>query len=231
MSDISFMILIALVAIGIGFALGSLVTGSRSDRVQSEKAKPSSLPNLVQVAGIMTDRGGKAVFLQVEGRVIRSVSELSREQRTRLSPYFEVLASWFGQTINKIAPVTAPTTSVEGVTEQGLLQVAPAAYGQSELQRPSLNPINVLARAIRADVNVPQEVTKSIAAQIDEILQEKIKGTALEQRAVRLLELPGKGMVVLVGLDQYEGVDEVPDEEIRSVIKAAVAEWERRVSQ
>lgn len=231
MSDISLLILIALVAIGIGFALGSLVTGSRGERVPAEKSKPSPVSNLVQIAGVMTDRGGKAVFLQVEGKVIRSVNDLSREQRTRLLPYFEVLASWFGLPVSRVAPVVSQPASVEGVAGQGALQVAPAGYNESQLQRPSMNPINVLARAIQSDVNFPPTTDKSIAAQIDEVLQENIKGSPMEQRAVRLVELPNKGMVVMVGLDQYAGVDEVPDDEIRGVIKTAVAEWERRVSQ
>jgi len=231
MGDISYLILIALVAIGIGFALGSLVTGSRGDRVQDEKSKTSPVSNLVQVAGVMTDRGGKAVFLQVEGKVIRSINDLSKEQRTRLLPYFEVLASWFSPPASKAAQTVAPLPSFEGVSEQATLRPATAAYGQPPVQRPSLNPINVLTRAIQADINVPQASTKSIAAQIDEILQEKIEGTEMAQRGVRLLELPNKGMVVMIGLDQYGGVDEVPDDEIRSMIKSAVAEWENRVSQ
>jgi hypothetical protein len=231
MGDISFLILIALVAIGIGFALGSLVTGSRGDRVQDEKSKSSSVSNLVQVAGVMTDRGGKAVFLQVEGKIIRSINDLSREQRTRLLPYFEVLAVWFTPPASKTPQAVAPLLSLEGVGEPAALQPATAAYDQAQPLQPSLNPINVLARAIQADVKVPKAPAKSIAAQIDEILQEKIEGTEMAQRGVRLLELPNKGMVVMVGLDQYGGVDEVPDDEIRNMIKSAVLEWENRVSQ
>ena len=231
MGDISFLILIALVAIGIGFALGSLVTGSRGDRAPAEKSKTSPVSNLVQVAGVMTDRGGKAVFLQVEGKIIRSINDLSREQRTRLIPYFEVLTSWFSPPASKAAQVAAPLPSFEGGPEFNNLQPAPAAYDPSQLPRPSLNPVNILARAIQSDVNAPQIPTKSIAAQIDEILQEKIEGTQLAQRGVRLVEFPNKGVVVMVGLDQYEGVDAVPDEEIRRMIKSAVAEWEKRVSQ
>jgi hypothetical protein len=231
MGDISFLILIALVAIGIGFALGSLVTGSRGDRVPAVKSKSSPVSNLVQVAGVMTDRGGKAVFLQVEGKIVRSINDLSREQRTRLLPYFEVLASWFSPPASKAAPAVSPLPSYDEVTDPGVLQPAAAGYGQAQAQRPSLNPIDVFARAIQSDVNVPQPASKSIAAQIDEILQEKIEGTEMAKRGVRLVELPNKGVVVMVGLDQYQGVDEVPDEEIRFVIKSAVAEWERRVSQ
>jgi hypothetical protein len=37
-------------------------------------------------------------------------------------------------------------------------------------------------------------------------------------------------MVVMVGLNQYDGVEAVPDEEIRNLIRSAVAEWEERAS-
>jgi hypothetical protein len=91
--------------------------------------------------------------------------------------------------------------------------------------------MSVLARALQADVRNPQPAEKSIAVQIDEILQENLENSPLASRAIRLLELPNKGMVVMVGLDQYAGVDAVPDEEIKTVIRTAVAEWERRVSE
>jgi hypothetical protein len=44
------------------------------------------------------------------------------------------------------------------------------------------------------------------------------------------MELPGRGMMVMVGLDQYEGVEKVPDPEIRSLIREAVEEWEKRLA-
>jgi hypothetical protein len=91
--------------------------------------------------------------------------------------------------------------------------------------------VNLLARALQSEVRSPQPPPMSIAAQIDEILQEKLETSPLNSKAIRLLELPGKGMVVMVGLDQYEGVDAVPDEEIQNLIRSAVAEWERRVSE
>lgn len=52
--------------------------------------------------------------------------------------------------------------------------------------------------------------------------------TPLEKRGIHLSELPGSGVVVQVGLDQYPGIEAVPDEEVRSVLRAAVAEWERQ---
>ncbi len=97
------------------------------------------------------------------------------------------------------------------------------------VEQPRLNPLGVLARAVQPDVRPAQPPSKSIAAQIDEILQEKLKDSPLASRAIRLLELPNKGMVVMVGLDQYDGVEAVPDDDIRNLIRSAVVEWEKRV--
>jgi len=62
--------------------------------------------------------------------------------------------------------------------------------------------------------------------QVDEILQKKLQERGLQQRGVRLMELPNKGMVVLIGLEQYATVEEVPDAEIQALIRASVSEWE-----
>ena len=222
MSDISFLVLIALVAIGIGFALGSLVTGSRGERKPAEKPKTQTVPSLVQVAGVMTDRGGKVAYLLVDGKVVRAGRDLTKEQRVRLTPYFEVVNSWFGESPSM--PLAEPATGLPPAEIQG-----GATDGEPvEVQRPSIKPINILARAMVPDI--PPEPPKSIVAQIDDILQEKLEGTPLSKRGIRLRELPNQHMAVMVGLDQYEGVDEVPDEEIRNLIRSAVSEWEKRVS-
>jgi len=125
-------------------------------------------------------------------------------------------------------PPAAPPTPLNQETEP-LAVVATPVQGP-ELKRPSLNPINVLARAIQSEVPNPHQPDRSIAVQVDEILQEMLKSSPLANRAIRLMELPQKGMVVMIGLDQFDGVESVPDEEIRQILRAAVAEWERRVS-
>jgi hypothetical protein len=107
--------------------------------------------------------------------------------------------------------------------------VAPEAQ-PATINRPSLNPINVISRALKSDVRAPDSPVKSIAAQVDEILQEMLKSSPLWARGIKLMELPAKGMVVMVGLDQYDGVDAVPDDEIRTLIRSAVGEWERRAT-
>ena len=96
---------------------------------------------------------------------------------------------------------------------------------------PSLNTVDVIARALQPDLRALEPPPLSITAQIDEILQEKLKDSPYSSALIRLVELPSKGVVVKVGMDQYEGVDAVPDEAIRQLIRSAVAEWERRVAE
>lgn len=76
--------------------------------------------------------------------------------------------------------------------------------------------------------NPAPNAPKSIVEQIDAILQERIAGTPLESRGIRLLEAPDGSVIVLVGLNRYQGVAEVPDEDIRAAIRAATEEWERK---
>jgi hypothetical protein len=93
--------------------------------------------------------------------------------------------------------------------------------------RMSMNPVNVLSNAFKADVPKSQLPTDSIVAQIDAIFQEKLRGSGLQDAGVRLMEVPGKGMVVMVGLEKYEQVGDVPDKQIQALIQAAVGEWEQ----
>lgn len=93
---------------------------------------------------------------------------------------------------------------------------------------PSFNPMDIFSRAIQADVKAPAPKPLSIAAQVDEILQEMLVASPLSERSIRLVETPEGGLMVTVGLDRYDGIDGVPDDEIRSLIRKAVAEWERR---
>ena len=69
---------------------------------------------------------------------------------------------------------------------------------------------------------------QSIVAQIDSILQAQIAGTPLLEKGIRLQESPEGGVIVWVGINKYEGVNEVPDEQIQAAIRSAIATWESK---
>jgi hypothetical protein len=96
------------------------------------------------------------------------------------------------------------------------------------LQLPSMN-VFKQARVLRERAKQPPPPPpKSIAEQIDEILQEKIAGTPHRQRGLHVSAGPqGHALFQLDGR-AYEGVDDLPDVEARSLVRTAIAEWEKR---
>lgn len=66
----------------------------------------------------------------------------------------------------------------------------------------------------------------SIVEQVDEILQELLSESTLKDQNIRLSEIYNKGVVVWVGMQYFEGIDAVPNEEVKQLIKTAVKKWE-----
>ncbi|HZW02672.1 MAG TPA: hypothetical protein VFF68_01995, partial [Anaerolineaceae bacterium] len=75
---------------------------------------------------------------------------------------------------------------------------------------------------------VRRPVAASMVAQIDEILQDMLTASTLPNRDIHLTERPGSGVLVWIGAQRYEGVDAVPEGEVKAILRAAVQEWERR---
>jgi hypothetical protein len=92
-----------------------------------------------------------------------------------------------------------------------------------------LNLFPVLMLYLLGRMRDPQADSQpSMAAQVNSILQLRLLNTPLADRGIRLQPLPKGGVLVGVGANQYVSVDEVPEEEIRLVIRSAIAEWESR---
>jgi hypothetical protein len=69
--------------------------------------------------------------------------------------------------------------------------------------------------------------SKSLVDEVNEILEVKLAESGLTHRGVRLSEGSGGSVRVYIGIQSYT-MDEIPDAEIREVIRQAVAEWEDR---
>lgn len=123
------------------------------------------------------------------------------------------------------APSPAGLSSV-GEKSQPAAALIQEIEPMEEVKPPGM--IDILARAIGGDPKKARPPTLSVAAQVDEILQERLANSRLRDRNIRLVELPDRGMVVMVGEAEYDGVSEVPDEAVREILKDCVSEWEKR---
>jgi hypothetical protein len=74
-----------------------------------------------------------------------------------------------------------------------------------------------------------EEVKKSasMVQQINDILQRKLAEVSGPSRGVRLLEGAGGALRVFIGLQSYS-FEDVPEEDVKRMIRDAVAEWEAK---
>jgi hypothetical protein len=140
---------------------------------------------------------------------------LSPEKKKRLIELITVFRPWLdaaqpGQPAPKPAAAVPPQPPAAPIQEPVSRPIQPA----------SLSPIK------------PEPEKKlgslSIVQQIDSVLQARIMDTPLAKQGLRLQESLQGGVEVYVGLQKYLTVDEVPDEVIKSTIRAAIAEWEAK---
>jgi FtsZ-interacting cell division protein ZipA len=229
--DLNTTLILALICIVIGLMLGMLIASFRTGREgqtsqPAPEARSQSATDRLPGSEVQLhwDQDGRLV-VTIDDQAIPASQALSPEQQRQLIKAVVDLQAWLAS--------GPPGTPAEDKMPVSALpaQQQPAVKEQDEAGRPSLNPFKIFERAITTTEGATQSsLPKSIASQVDEILQEKLAGTPLENRAIRLLELPGQGMVVMIGLTKYDELDKVPDLEIRRLIQQSVAEWERRMT-
>lgn len=224
-SEVIFVILIGLIGIGVGIALGMLFSGARSDKPERDD-QPKSRTNMIEVATVWQDRKSGRLYPEVNGKIVRYPAEMSASQRDRLVSQLGSLLEWLRPTT--IEKGSQPASEAVSTDQERAVADHTASMPAQAPAKPRISPIDLMARAVQPDTRPLEKPPQSIAAQIDEILQEKLSGSPLDNRGIRLMELPVKGMVIMVGLEQYPDIDAVPDEEIRQMIRESVAEWEQR---
>jgi hypothetical protein len=234
--------------IGIIWYLQSVANGSFR---KGKKAEQSD-PNLAEVARLMRDKTNQDLVVTMNGNVFHQATELNPGQSRRLHFASNVLVKWLAE-----APPPPPAegaTSEAGLqasqvessplklpadeewipAESAPLEVKPVASSAFTSEPASVvKPISTQLTDVVGGILKPAPTSsqtpafKSIAMQIDEILQEMIANTPFEQRGITVNDTPDHGVMVTLDGKQYPGVKDVPDEEVRNLIRSAVVEWEK----
>ena len=175
-------------------------------------APPAAAPGLLDVAHLWRHEDSKQLVAQIDNQYIDHGEELTSDQHALLSLALLDLGDWVG--------LESRMQVVEELQEEEDKE-------EEKEAAPFFSPIDMLKKAVTSDVYLPLE-DMSLAEQIDPILQNLLDESPLRDRGISLMEMEGRGMVVNVGLDLYDNVGDVPDEEIRALIHKAVAVWEKR---
>lgn len=205
---------------------------------------------------IWREKTAGTLVVEIDGKAMIAPDPLTDAQRERLEQTVRDLRAWLGMGLPVTraaqpgeAPLPAAVQS-EAPKDQSAeidlsrafssTQAAPSPKPVSpapQPARPAAKPglvsyPSASQRGAAAQTPAPKgkeeaaPAAKSIVLQIEDILQDMIAGTELAERGIHLMEDPVRGVIVQVGLDNYEGIDAVPDPQIKGVIQSAVQEWE-----
>lgn len=172
--------------------------------------------------------------LDLDGQRVET-SPLSEPHRKRLLALVNLMRPWIEGKAATLSAPAAPTStsSPRPSLRDALKRVSappPPEPRPVSIPPPSAPPPLPAVPSSPASKDEKPAAPLSIVAQIDEILQARLAFTPLANRAIRLQESPDGGVIVWVGLQKFASVDEVADPEIQAVIRAAIAEWEKKHS-
>ena len=155
-------------------------------------------------------------------------------ERTSVDSILEPVTNLEEPTPSLVTPVVeevAPTPPVEVVPPPAPLLVNPEV--QPAISTVASRPVEPVIEPITRTATIPQpqaparsRAPLSIIEQINAIFDKMNEGTPLAERSIHLEQDPTLGVTVRVGNEKYDGIDSVPDEEIRAALKAAVKKWE-----
>ncbi|HEX6034242.1 MAG TPA: hypothetical protein VFY83_07390 [Anaerolineales bacterium] len=191
---------------------------------------PAPKPETIAVEdpGLMRIKKENGSFvLDLDGQRVNPIS-LSSEQRKRLIDVLNIMRPWLEGRAAPASQLPAQPDAPPATVEERLnafgspSPIPPSAPPQQPAQPPAAR-AGTIAKEDR-----PVAPANSIVGQIDSILQTRLAGTHLEGRGIFLAQSPEGGVAVFVGLTRYHGIDDVPDPEIKSAIRAAISEWENK---
>lgn len=242
MSPLLSQILIAFLTAFLGFVAGAFVMYLWSER-EKERPENSDIPEGINIdvhqplVRLWREEKTGALLTEYAGKIYRKGEKPDKNPAKTLRQVGMEWAGWLAG----LNPPSAVETKPAATPTPLPVPVPTPTPGQSKLVEaeaklpPVLKPtpsVTVLPGAITPTVvqnDVP--VVKSMVQAIDEILQEKLESSPLKSKGIKLVEQPPVGVVVWVGLNHFNGVEDVPDEDVKALIRSAVSVWEERNSR
>jgi len=202
---------LAIIGVGLAMLFVGYFVGISEGRPKAKRIETPSVPRENNLLKLSLDPNNQ-LRLEVDGQRAEA-AELTPEQRKRLIELMVTMRPW----IDASAPKPPPSTPITAPVSQPVSRpIAPV---------PAVKPVPGPKKDSKKEE--PAAPT-SMVGQIDAILQAHLADSLLANRGVRLIESPEGGVVVMVGLSKYSGVGEVPDPQVQGMIRAAIAEWEKK---
>lgn len=251
-------ILIPLGTLILGWVIGFFDSNNRSAKkikeaqVRAELAQEDARKRLEQAeqqntlnAQVLQDDPALLCIKMKNGRTILEIDgapvggALSTDKRKRLIDLLMILRPYLeGEQPQQ--PAQKPAVSSPVVTPAQTPPISSFQKGppvQRQISHPTPPPATVkpVEPTLGAILSPAKKTTEekpfaslSIVGQIDSILQSRMMNTPLAGQGIRLKESPQGAVEVYVGLEKFHSVDDVSNQTIKAVIRAAIAEWEEK---
>jgi len=208
--------------------------GYKKRKTEEEKEKKENPRVPVQPVTVKVDDPGLMRVKNENGQLTLDLdgtrvdtTMFSADQRKRLIEMITLMRPWLE---GKPAPALNPTSLPKSAPIQAtptMLAPQPPLQPMAQVVSPPAAVVTSKS-AVIAKEDRPSTPATSIVGQIDSVLQERLAGTALNERGIFLTQSPDGGVMVYVGMTKYMAIDDVPDAEIIAAIRAAITEWENR---
>ena len=224
MQPITIYLILAFVFVTIGFIAGALVALVVAERERKQlRSSGDQIPDEIDRAKhtalmrLWTTADGK-LLTELHGRVLSDNEQASPDELQEIKEISARWSSWQGTakavTPSAVVPASKPVPAP-----------VPARVPPPPVQNP--NPVKGMSTPPVPAVVQPLVREKSMVEEIDEILQDLIDHSD-QQHSVKISHDFRDGIVVWVDGARHLGVENVPEPGIQKLIRAAVAEWERR---
>ncbi len=202
-----------------------IVVKNAENKIAEAQAKLAAIPETpvrVDDPGLMRIKNENGLLtLDLDGTRVNT-SALTTDQRKRLIEMLNTMRPWLE---GKPAPAPAqmpPPPAKPVVASASIASPPPQPVALAPTPAPK-----AAAPSKKKDEELEAAPT-SIVGQINLILQARIINTPLASKGVSLMESVTGGVNVYIGIQRYEAIDDIPDEEVKSAIRAAIAEWEKK---
>jgi hypothetical protein len=217
----------------VGAAIGALIERTlkrRSTPPPPPAGLPSNINTLAEAEDVEVLRAWRTrsnkIWLEMDSKRLNDKAALQPGQYQRLLNLVIDLRPWL-ETARPAAPAPVATqppmraaATVAATTPPSMLTAATAPAAPPPVQAGKKD-------GKRDEEKPPAVVLDSIIQQIDKVLQAKLATSAFNDRGIQLVEGPGGIVIVKDGINRYEGIDGLPDPEIKALIRQAVTDWEK----
>jgi hypothetical protein len=202
MNNLSIIILIVVAVLG-GYIVGLLDSRfTRSLLGRIKKIKDDGV--LLKVSN--GEQGKKVVVFM--NRPINSLEDLSVEDKAIFTHVTSLLNDLLGvekPKKQKVAAIEQPSTGEVVQTPKGV--TTPAVF----LGEPAIKPVK---RPL------------TLVEMINEEINKRIVGTALEMTLIKLVTRPDDSIFYCVGSDKFDDLEQITNKEARDLIKKTIKEWQ-----